>query len=101
MYVRFGGDFTSWFAAGLKRTVGINLFLRNSELFWVRFTQSSSELESLRKAVDEENVKPYVFQTLPFTEEGVAHAFNALKSRHVRGKIVLSIVPSLSDDNIS
>jgi NADPH:quinone reductase-like Zn-dependent oxidoreductase len=101
MYVRFGGDFTSWFAAGLKRTVGINLFLRNSELFWVRFAQSSSELGSLRKVVDEENVKPYVFQTLPFTEEGVAHAFTALKSRHVRGKIVLSIVPSLSDDNVS
>lgn len=94
MYVRFGGQFTSWFAAGLKRTVGINLFHGKSELFWVRLSQSSSELDTLRKAVDEENVKPYVLQTFPFTEEGVAQAFNALKSRRVRGKIVLTIVPS-------
>lgn len=93
MYVRFGGHFTSWFAAGLQRTVGINLFPRNSELFWVRLSQSSSELDTLRQAVDEENVKPYVLQTFPFTEEGVAQAFNALKSRRVRGKIVLTIAP--------
>jgi NADPH:quinone reductase-like Zn-dependent oxidoreductase len=94
MYVRLGGDFTSWVAAGLKRTIGVNLFHKDSELFWVRFSRSSGELDILRKVVDEENVKPYVLQTLPFTEENVAQAFDSLKSRRVRGKIVLSIVPS-------
>jgi len=93
IYLLLGGTFSSWFAAGLKRTFGINLFRKGNELFWVRFPQSSGELDILRKAVDENNIKPFIHEILPFTEESVSSAFDALKSRRVRGKIVLSLVP--------
>jgi hypothetical protein len=38
-YVKIGGRPYDWVRAGLKRTVGLNLFSAHKELFWVRFPQ--------------------------------------------------------------
>ena len=47
-YVKLGGPTSSWFAAGVKRVCGLNLFWsKQSQLFWVRFPHSSHELQRL------------------------------------------------------
>ena len=99
MYLRLGGNPNSWCAAGLKRVLGINLFGKDSELFWVRFPRSSEELRTLKLAVDEHNVKPYISEALSFNEENVARAFELLKGRRTRGKIVLRLIDEVGNEN--
>ena len=52
---------------------------------------NTKDLESVVQLLDTVNVRPMV-EILPFTEDGVKKAFDLLKSRRTRGKIVLDIL---------
>lgn len=95
-YVRLGGPSLSWIAAGLKRTIGLNFFPKESELFWVRFPESEQELDRLRRMIEEKKLKPFISRIYPFTEDGVRDAFLALKERRNVGKIVIQVCLSQS-----
>jgi len=80
-----------WIVAGIKRLCGLNLFQRGHELFWVRFPNSSGELESLRGYAEAGKLHPRLAAVLPLTSEGVQEAFRQLHSRRTQGKIVVQV----------
>mmetsp|Transcript_40478 Transcript_40478/g.114642 ORF Transcript_40478/g.114642 Transcript_40478/m.114642 type:complete len:381 (-) Transcript_40478:116-1258(-) len=94
MYVCFGGQTRSWVAAGLKRTVGINLFNSGRELFWIRFPRSAGVLSDLASLADLGQLRPRVGRVLDFSEDGVQEAFQLLNKRRVVGKVVVAVSPA-------
>ena len=94
-YVTIGGQFGDWVKAGIKRRMGLNLFRKNRELFWVRFPQSAPFLEELRNDfIDCEGplkLSPTISKELPFSIVGVREAFQLMHKRRTVGKIVLKV----------
>jgi len=94
-YVTIGGPFSDWVKAGIKRKIGLNLFSKNRELFWVRFPKSAPFLEELRNDfIDLEGnlkLRPTIATELPFSIEGVREAFQLMHKRRVVGKLVLKV----------
>jgi len=90
-YVIIGAHTSMWIVAGIKRLCGLNLFQRGHELFWVRFPNSSGELESLRGYAEAGKLHPRLAAVLPLTSEGVQEAFRQLHSRRTQGKIVVQV----------
>ena len=92
-YVTIGGGTSEWLRAGVKRVLGVNLFPKGRELFWIRFPGCGKDLEALRAMADaaesERRVQPRVAQTFPLTSRGVRDAFAALHSRRTVGKLVV------------
>ena len=60
MYVKLGGHTTEWITAGLKRTIGWNLFGGQKELFWVRFPRSHDDLDTIRRMCEESKIVPLI-----------------------------------------
>jgi NADPH:quinone reductase-like Zn-dependent oxidoreductase len=97
-YITIGGVTWQWICAGLKRTVGVNLFnvfTPGRELFWIRFPYSTEALNTLTKWAEDGHLKPWIATKLPFTSQGIQEAFEALHSRRVVGKIVIGLDQSL------
>eukprot|EP00164_Ancoracysta_twista_P010096 GFYU01015122.1.p1 GENE.GFYU01015122.1~~GFYU01015122.1.p1 ORF type:complete len:378 (+),score=129.02 GFYU01015122.1:45-1178(+) len=92
-YVTIGGTPWDWVRAGLKRTVGLDLFPADSMLFWVRFPASSAALAEVTGLVEKGALKPKIYKEVAFTEEGVREAFRNLHERRVVGKIVVRLCP--------
>ena len=93
MYVCIGAYPTKWIYAHAKRFLGINLFPKNSLLFWVRFPLSQPYLKQLKQFVEAEKLKVVVFKKYSLTEESVNDAFAAQMNRRVVGKIVIEFIP--------
>ena len=96
MYVTIGGRTHEWAVAGLKRTVGVNLFPllgAGKELFWVRFPHATQSLETLAAWADEGRLRPLVSREVEFTDKGVQSAFAELHSRRAVGKCVVRVAP--------
>jgi len=94
IYVTIGGKTYQWIIAGLKRTVGLNLFswfTPGRELFWIRFPYSSEALQTLSEWANEGAIKPLVSQVCKFDSEGLQTAFSELHSRRVVGKVVIDV----------
>ena len=92
MYIFIGGIVTDWTLAHIKRFFGIDWFTKGRQLFWVRFPNSASRLELLRKFCETNQLKVTIADRLPFTQEGVQEAFHLQMSRRTVGKIVIDIV---------
>ena len=92
-YVTIGGGTREWLKAGVKHVLGVNLFAKGRELFWIRFPGCGKDLEALRALADgaesERRIQPRVAQTFPLTSRGARDAFAALHSRRAVGKLVV------------
>lgn len=90
-YVTIGGSTALWVKAGLKRILGINLFPKGFELFWIKFPGCAVELGELKRMVEEREkaFAPAIAATFPLTNDGVRAAFEKLHARRVVGKVVV------------
>ena len=95
VHVTIGGSSMDWVRAGLKRSIGLNLFGKNNELFWVRFPNCSPFLKELSENfIDNDlnfQLKPRIAAELPFSEKGVRDAFQYMHQRRTVGKVVLKV----------
>ena len=98
-YIRLSGSPTDWLLAHIKRFLGLSIFQRNHGLFWVRFGNSSEELEELCSYVESEKMMPVISMHLPFTQAGVQKAFIYQLNRRTVGKMVIDIIPDAPDDD--
>eukprot|EP00802_Teleaulax_amphioxeia_P019190 Tamp_19413.p1 GENE.Tamp_19413~~Tamp_19413.p1 ORF type:complete len:399 (-),score=80.26 Tamp_19413:64-1164(-) len=94
-YIKIGGAPGEWMCAGLKRTIGLNLFSNDRELFWVRFPKSVAALEELTSMVEAGKLRPRVSNEVAFKEDDVREAFAKLHARRVVGKQVVRIADDL------
>ncbi len=93
MYIFIGGRVDDWVRAHARRFLGVNLFAKGRELFWVRFPNSASDLAALARFCAAGQLKVTLAHTLPFTEAGVREAFRLQMSRRIVGKIAIQIGP--------
>jgi NADPH:quinone reductase-like Zn-dependent oxidoreductase len=109
LYLRLGATLSSdWMRAGLARKNNFcSYFLPHDSswlwkdprerLFWIRFPQSSHELEELVKLTPE--VKPRIQRVYPeLTAATVQQAFDDILSRRVQGKVVVRVVPTTEEE---
>lgn len=90
IYRRLGGPTTDWVRAGVERTTGFQWWPnRHEKLFWVRFPNSTTELQQIKNWVNDGKLRPRIDATYEFSEEGVKKAFDDLLSRRVQGKCVV------------
>jgi NADPH:quinone reductase-like Zn-dependent oxidoreductase len=101
-YIRLAGPPSTWtnaklFAISLpvhaqvKPRQAISRSNSGSELFWVGVSRTSEQLSTLNNAIENYGVRPVVTHELNFGVKGVHTAFEILRGRHTRGKIVLNL----------
>jgi hypothetical protein len=56
--VTIGGGTADWLRAGARRTVGLDLFPRDRELFWIVFERSAGALARLAEWADQGKLRP-------------------------------------------
>jgi hypothetical protein len=88
-YVTIGGRPMDWAMAGLKRTIGLSLFPRDRELFWVRFPASAGALQKLSEMCDEGRLRPVIGAEVLLQDGPVRNAFASLHARRTVGKLVI------------
>lgn len=97
VYRRLGGKSVDWIRAGLERLFGkfIPSWMvwpnGHERLFWIRFPRSSGELRQLQEWAETSKLRPHIAATYEFTPEAVQDAFDAIQSRRVQGKVVISV----------
>lgn len=91
-YLHIGGETTDWMKAGLKRTIGIDLFSPKKELVWVQFPNSSEQLYQINEWIEQGLLKVHISGVCEFNEESIRQAFQEIRSRHVVGKLVLRVI---------
>jgi NADPH:quinone reductase-like Zn-dependent oxidoreductase len=89
-YIRLGGETVDWFRAGCERVLPFSCFGKE-KLFWIRFPNSSDELQQLQEWADERKLKPHVSKVMDFTADQVQEAFDMILDRRVQGKIVIQV----------
>lgn len=97
LYQRLGGLPSDWIRAGLART---KIFPHKwlwkdprERLFWIRFPDSSHELDELARLSDQ--LKPKIQKVYhAMTAATVQQAFDDILSRRVQGKVVIQVIPS-------
>ena len=101
-YVTFGGTPSQWAFAIIRRCASgadadarassssLPFADRQRSLQWVYFRGCERQL---RYVVDALGVRPIARAAYPFTNEGVRRAMDDLKSRRVKGKIVIDVDP--------
>jgi NADPH:quinone reductase-like Zn-dependent oxidoreductase len=89
-YIRLGGPSKDWFYAGCERMLPVTCF-GEDKLFWIRFPQSSDELEQLYQWCQEGKLKPKISCEVEFSPEAVQQAMDDLLSRRVQGKLVVNV----------
>ncbi|XRB21610.1 reticulon-4-interacting protein 1 [Pseudoscourfieldia marina] len=90
-YVTIGGPTSYWVRSITKRFLGVNLFSSAHDHHWIRFPGCASDLKEAARLVDTKSVRPHVAEVVPFTSEGVQHAFAQMHSRRQRGKVVVKV----------
>jgi NADPH:quinone reductase-like Zn-dependent oxidoreductase len=90
-YINLGGSPSAWFLAYLKRSLQLNLFPRQWELFWIKFEDCGTDLATIAQWCEEGKLKVHVSKVYGFTEDGVDEAFQALISRRTVGKLVVKV----------
>jgi NADPH:quinone reductase-like Zn-dependent oxidoreductase len=100
-YRRLGGATTQWIRAGLERTIGPWIGPRlaglwfwpqpRDRLFWIRMHQTSQELRQLSLWAQAGQLRPHVGKVYSFTAPQVQEAYDAILSRRVQGKVVVSV----------
>lgn len=83
-----GGGF-DWVRSLLSKAIGFNLQRRNFALVMKR--DDSKQLAQIAEWVKEGRLKALVEATSPLTEEAVHAAFDKLKSRRTKGKLVITV----------
>ena len=93
VYRRLGGPTSDWIRAGFERTTGMSWLWpnRHERLFWIRFPNSSGELQRITEWVQHGKLRPHIDATYEFTEEGVKKAFDDILTRRVKGKCVVIV----------
>lgn len=97
IYRRLGGPPPDWIRAGMARTLAIFPAAwfwpdRHERLFWIRFPNSSQELQQIADWVDEGKLAAHVSKVYKMTAPDIQLAFQDLLGRRVRGKVVIRIV---------
>jgi NADPH:quinone reductase-like Zn-dependent oxidoreductase len=100
-YRRLGGATAQWIRAGLERTIGPWIGPRlaglwfwphpSDRLFWIRMHQTSQELRQLSLWAEAGQLRPHVHKVYTFTAPQVQEAYDAILSRRVQGKVVVSV----------
>ena len=90
-YIRLGGPTMDWFYAGCERVLPITCFRGKEKLFWIRFPDTSGDLQQLAQWCTEGKLTPSVSREVDFAPEAVQHAMEELLSRRVKGKLVVHI----------
>ena len=93
-YRRLGGPSLDWVRAGLQRVTGLQNSLWTNEherLFWIRFPQSSTQLQQLHDWAEAGLVRPKISQIFDFSSAGVREGMDALTSRRVQGKVAVRV----------
>ena len=90
-YVTIGGRPMDWAMAGLKRTVGLSLFPKDRELFWVRFPASTGALQKLNEMCDGGKLRPVIGAEVLLQDGQVRDAFASLHGRRTVGKLVIKL----------
>ena len=80
-----------WAMAGLKRTVGLSLFPKDRELFWVRFPASTGALQKLNEMCDGGKLRPVIGAEVLLQDGQVRGAFASLHARRTVGKLVIKL----------
>jgi reticulon-4-interacting protein 1, mitochondrial len=101
VYRRLGGATAQWIRAGLERTIGPWIGPRlaglwfwphpSDRLFWIRMHQTSQELRQLSTWAQAGQLRPHVGKVYTFTAAQVQEAYDAILSRRVQGKVVVSV----------
>jgi len=92
-YVVLGGRTSDWALAALKRVTGFNFFRSGVELFWIIMPGATAALKLLHNMTENKGLRANV-KMLPFNEDGVRQAFEALRGRRTVGKLVLDVKKS-------
>jgi len=90
-YVRLAGPPSTWAEPKSTNSVIGGLNLDKSDLFWVRISNTREQLETLTDAIENHGLRPVISHELALGEEGVKKAFEVLRGRHTRGKVVLNL----------
>ena len=95
-YVRLGGPSTDWILAGAEHICGLARFWpdKGEKLFWVHISNCAHTLSQLKEWAEDHQLKVCVSRKVSFTAKAVQLAFDKLVQRHVRGKIVVEVIPS-------
>merc|ERR1712217_357388 len=88
-YLAINGSQVDFLRSLISDRIGFNLQRRNFGI--VEYKQRGSDLVWLAKCCNEGKLKPMVAKELPFTEAGVVEAFGELRSRRLKGKVVLAM----------
>ncbi len=96
VYITLGGEPLSWIKSLLNENVAINLFPKGQFLFWIRFSNTSSQLSLLSQYMKDGKLRLQIANTLPFTVEGINEAMNMQMSRRTVGKILVQIASDIS-----
>jgi NADPH:quinone reductase-like Zn-dependent oxidoreductase len=91
MHVAINGGGADWTRALLSAATGMNLQRRDYAL--VLKHPDAAQMAQVASWVTEGKLKPLVDTRFPFTEEAVHAAFDKLKGRRTKGKLVVDIVP--------
>ena len=78
-----------WVKAGIKKIFAVNLFPQDRDLFWIDPFRAASNLEEIRKLVNEKGMKPTIDNVYALSDKGVQDAFDRIRSRRAIGKIVI------------
>lgn len=78
-----------WVRMGLKKMFPFNLLTSHYHLMFLQ--PKTSDFEEIGALVTSGKVKIHVQEYFPFNEEGIKKAFETLKSRRVRGKLVIKM----------
>ena len=100
LYQRLGGQCSDWIRAGLARS---KIFPQSwlwtdprERLFWIRFPQSSHELDELTRLADSGQLRPKIQTTYTgLTAETVQQALTDILTRRIQGRVVVKVC---SDD---
>lgn len=92
VYRRLGGASPDWIRAGLERKTGLSCWkTRYEKLFWIRFPDTAHELRQLQEWAEAGKLTPHVAREYEFSATGVRDAFDAILSRHQKGKVVVRV----------
>lgn len=88
-YIAINGSPLDFLRSIISGRIGINLQRRDFAI--VEYKQRGSDLAVLAGLCEQGKLRPAVARELPFTEAGIAEAFLELRSRRLRGKVVLAV----------
>lgn len=80
---------SEWIRAGVARQTGLNLFSFRKKYELVMVNQSQEYLLELAQLVETGLLKINIHEEVDFTESDILGAFELMRGRHVRGKVIV------------